>query len=40
MVEPFEYEIAPFLTSFSAMEDTRVSRKKLYPLIEQELRIN
>jgi hypothetical protein len=34
MVEPFEYEIAPFLTSFSAMEDTRVSRKKLYPLIE------
>jgi predicted transposase YbfD/YdcC len=34
MVEPFEYEVAPFLTSFSSIEDPRISRKKLYPLIE------
>lgn len=34
MVEPFEYEVVPFLTCFSDMEDTRISRKKLYPLIE------
>lgn len=34
MAEPFEYEVAPFVTVFSSMEDVRISRNKLYPLIE------
>lgn len=34
MVEPFEYEVSPFLTCFSSVEDPRISRRKLYPLIE------
>lgn len=34
MIEPFEYEVSPFLTCFSSVEDPRISRKKLYPLIE------